>query len=755
MPCSSSTTRRTTSSSWRLYDRPIAAHAPREHKTGSGAGKVLSLTSESKADLEVRSRLTREASRSREGVVSRLVVIGMHRSGTSAMAGALCAAGAWVGEPDQLMPGDEFNRHGYFERQDTAELLDEVLGRLGGTWKCPPLAALTRLRLEPFRPLLTKIMSDVSESAPAGRVPLVKDPRLTLFASELPSVLGGTQGIVVCVRHPLVVARSLRARDGIPLTTGLAIWEAYNVVLSQGLSGRPVRVRLFDEDTERRLPLGDFAGQILRNETPSTRSLEAGLIHQHADNDDELQWLSANQLHVWQALVEAGRAPQPTLLTAMELSAVAERELANSHRHQSMAVDDNRYFAGPGESGLQASVERSVALAAMDDRALAGEPARPNPAWEQQVAALQQSHEEMRQALEEERVLRAQSEEQRRALVLECESAVQDRDRLTLVETDLAVTAERLHDAESSAESLRDELHALYQHDLGEVRALADAQIADAQTAIASLYQELEASRAESQGQKDASDRALRPLQDELARLTSDLEAAMSLMDEAEVARREADGLLTYLWSELEVAIAEREAHERAESAWLSLEAAAWTREELLLRELDFFRGLHEETVTAYGTANATCDRPSHEDLRAWLDQIAVTQLRGRKREADDELADLLCLALAQIDALKGYRSELETAWTAAHPTLRLPEVQVVAEWHRQQILRATTSPADDARVAELRREMSELRAHRDAVVTDLLSITHSESWRLGHALTWPARVLRGGRRKPKTEAQQ
>lgn len=753
------------------------------------------MTAESHADREAVSRSPRDSSRARDVAVSRLVVLGMHRSGTSAMAEALCAAGAWVGEPHQLMPGDEFNQHGYFERLGTAELLDEVLRQLGGTWKQPPLAALTRLQLEPFRPLLTKIVSDVVAATPAGKIPLVKDPRLTLFASELPSVLGGTEGIVICVRHPLAVARSLRARDGIPLAIGLALWEAYNVVLCRGLTGRPVRVRLFDGDTERRLPLRDFADQILRSETQSARALEAGLIHQHADNDDELQWLSANQLHLWQALVEAGRAPQPTLLTSVELSVVAERELANAHRHQSIAVEDNRFFAGPGESGLEASVERSLALAAMDDRALENMPDEPASTWQQEVAALRQALEVTQQALDEERVLRAQSEDQRQVLVVECESAAQDRDRLTLLQTELAVATQRLREAEDPAHRVPTDVEARQKRELGEVRALADAQVAEAvsrtavleddaaaqrryleeaHATVETLQRDLEAVRKELEAQHEAGgglQEMARHFEQQAAALheaqaaadnervassalTADLEAAMELLVELDGARQEADGFVAELWSELEDVIAQRDALARSGAELVQGQAASWRREAMLLHELDHFRGLHEETVTAYGTATATSQPPSRAELRSWLDAVAVPRSPSMAAEPDESLADLLCLALVELDALKGYRMELESAWADAHPNLPVPGIAVVADWYRRRSLRADASSESDARVAELRREMMELREHRDAVVTDLLAITSSESWRLGHTLTWPARVLRGGRRKSAPEAE-
>src|SRR5277367_6186978 len=70
-----------------------------------------------------------------------VLVLGMHRSGTSALAGALEAMGFEAGPSDDLMEGDEGNPQGYFELRSIAALNDEVLAHYRGRWDSPPVVA--------------------------------------------------------------------------------------------------------------------------------------------------------------------------------------------------------------------------------------------------------------------------------------------------------------------------------------------------------------------------------------------------------------------------------------------------------------------------------------------------------------------------------------------------------------------------------------------------------------------------------------
>ena len=65
-----------------------------------------------------------------------LIVTGMHRSGTSAVASIVDRMGLGCGV--RPLPTNEFNRRGYFEDLDICELNDRWLAALGGSWWAPP-----------------------------------------------------------------------------------------------------------------------------------------------------------------------------------------------------------------------------------------------------------------------------------------------------------------------------------------------------------------------------------------------------------------------------------------------------------------------------------------------------------------------------------------------------------------------------------------------------------------------------------------
>ena len=72
-----------------------------------------------------------------------LVVLGMHRSGTSSVTGALTLAGATP--PLTLMPPKPDNPTGFWESERVAAFNDGLLARMGAEWHTPgelPAAAL-------------------------------------------------------------------------------------------------------------------------------------------------------------------------------------------------------------------------------------------------------------------------------------------------------------------------------------------------------------------------------------------------------------------------------------------------------------------------------------------------------------------------------------------------------------------------------------------------------------------------------------
>ena len=64
----------------------------------------------------------------------RIVVLGMHRSGTSCVAELLVAMGAYFRPAGMTPRGNEQNPHGLFERMDLRRICHFALRSMGGDW---------------------------------------------------------------------------------------------------------------------------------------------------------------------------------------------------------------------------------------------------------------------------------------------------------------------------------------------------------------------------------------------------------------------------------------------------------------------------------------------------------------------------------------------------------------------------------------------------------------------------------------------
>lgn len=151
-------------------------------------------------------------------------IIGVHRSGTSALAGALHKMGADLGpESSWLQPAAD-NPRGFFEYAPVVDLDRDVLAALGGTWSSPPPMPRGWVNDERLTELRERA-GDLSAEIPERMV--VKDPRLSLV-QPLWEDVGRVPAGVLCLRHPAAVANSLRVRNQFAVDQGLFLWFRYN-----------------------------------------------------------------------------------------------------------------------------------------------------------------------------------------------------------------------------------------------------------------------------------------------------------------------------------------------------------------------------------------------------------------------------------------------------------------------------------------------------------------------------------------------
>ena len=153
---------------------------------------------------------------------SAIVVLGMHRSGTSCVAGMFAAAGVATAGDDAVRNWD--NARGHHELLDLVRLDEAVLAHSGGHWLSAPheLRWTDEHAAARDRVLATRV---------GGRPALLGDPRMLLAlpfwrASRVPFHVVGV------VRHPLAVARSLESWRGMPLGEAIALWSVHNRALA-------------------------------------------------------------------------------------------------------------------------------------------------------------------------------------------------------------------------------------------------------------------------------------------------------------------------------------------------------------------------------------------------------------------------------------------------------------------------------------------------------------------------------------------
>lgn len=172
-----------------------------------------------------------------------LIILGMHRSGTSLLAQACAAAGVTPGPVDCLLSAQADNPEGFFENRRLVAFNEACLARAGGSWFAPPQASNldTVLNCASGDPPLDDAFPGgaetvVSEVAGDRSQPFfLKDPRLCLTWPLWRTVLPDAHTTFV-YRAPLSVARSLARRNQFPLQYGLALWEVYNRCALQALS---------------------------------------------------------------------------------------------------------------------------------------------------------------------------------------------------------------------------------------------------------------------------------------------------------------------------------------------------------------------------------------------------------------------------------------------------------------------------------------------------------------------------------------
>jgi Flp pilus assembly protein TadD len=215
------------------------------------------------------------------------IILGMHRSGTSCLAGMLQLAGFHAGNVGEWQRD---NQKGNRENLDVVELNDAILRSAGGAWHRPMFSLSPAL--EHFE-TARNIMSELS----AKGIPwMFKDPRTLLTLEFWQEVVPDAQ-LIGLFRSPMAVAGSLSVRNGMPLHEGLRLWITYNQKLLDTVEQKEIPLLYFSPDTKRFMEatqqtISDcFPRQVadgIVNPSMMSKFLASDLVHQRSVPEDEL-----------------------------------------------------------------------------------------------------------------------------------------------------------------------------------------------------------------------------------------------------------------------------------------------------------------------------------------------------------------------------------------------------------------------------------------------------------------------------------
>ena len=515
-----------------------------------------------------------------------ILVAGMHRSGTSALTGALGAMGIALGGR-MLAPGSD-NPKGYWEHEDAVGIHERLLASLGRHWDDVRALPEGWQASEAARAASAEIGELISRDFAQSTVWAIKDPRICRFLPlwlEVTKQLDIHPVVLFVARRPSEVAASIEARNHWASPIGELLWLRH--VLEADAASRAVQRATVTYDDLLADPEVVISAAL--NRLGVRHESEHGVLerlidisdrhHRHAAVEEASSGFGAIAETAYMAL--AGTAQGGDTWAALRECAVRFDELWQTRGASIDAIADMAHQIRLKEAAAQLEIlDLSSKLNAQVQWSERAVEIRSEMRAEYQLAldAIAMRREQLAQELESASIQAAQAQAQAQAQYeAACAAFAIERDRLTgELESATARTAQERADHESACEALaaqRDRLAG----ELESASVRAAQQQTEHMTALGALVSERNRLAGELES---ASTHAMREqarhaaMSDTLAaernRLADELEAAVerAVQEQAWHAKRldacaaERDALA----SELEAAIArfkqERQRHE-------------------------------------------------------------------------------------------------------------------------------------------------------------------------------------------------
>lgn len=690
-----------------------------------------------------------------------VLVLGMHRSGTSALTRVLNLLGCAL--PEALVGPSEGNELGHWESASAVVLNDEILASAGSDWNdWGPINA--DWRASGVRGQMVERAAEVvREHKALGPLFALKDPRLCRLADlwlDAADSAGVDMRVVLMVRHPGEVSASLESRDLMAPGYGQLLWLRHTLDAEHLSRGRKRVVCRFDrlltdwQDTVNRIRQGlDLA---LPRNSPAAhaevdRFLARDMRHHDAREDTGLGLLGTSD---WlRRTFEIMRDWSETGEDATDYAELdrIRTELDNAYPAFSRLLLSSGY-SGEFATGsrLREKLQHQLAevserAQAIDQQAAEIEQLRARGSeLEAKIAALSAAYETIRAGSEElQSEAAALREAAARAAELDGEV-----DALRQRESELAQEASTLaatrNEAEAALEALRAEVESL-RVDAARVSDL-EAEIArlaaretelaawidtqDAKIAAAGKLAESERNL-HAEAKQELAEREAELAQEKLgnAELTGRIQAAES----AAVQRQEE---LAQLWSQLEAL------HQAAGAAAAEIAAERDRRTEaeaqlaVAARDLSSLVAEKSELAVRVRAAEAAALERQEEVARLWNQLGTVQQAAGaasaegaaeRERRVDAEAR--LAAAMQDLRALGSEKGELEIRVRVAEMALASQrDEQLRAEARLAEAKAATEAAAAqgererkvrlerEGQLAEAHSQLADLRARLESL---------------------------------------
>ena len=177
-----------------------------------------------------------------------IFILGMHRSGTSALARVVNLLGANLGS--QLMQGASDNPKGFFEHEAVVQLHEQLLTELGLSWKDSTPLPENWLESDAADRARRAIEEIVDSEFKDSSLWALKDPRQCRFMALWLPLLeerGIQPHFIIAYRHPLEVAASLAKRGDMPTEPALSCWLSYTLEALLSALDYPYHLLSYDD----------------------------------------------------------------------------------------------------------------------------------------------------------------------------------------------------------------------------------------------------------------------------------------------------------------------------------------------------------------------------------------------------------------------------------------------------------------------------------------------------------------------------